>query len=132
MQKNPVYEDVVEEIKQFFKTKTDHLIRSGVKSVMIDPGIGFGKTLEHNLKLINNLYAFSNLGYPILVGASRKSMIGQILNNRDVDDRLAGTIALHYQCIINGAKILRVHDVREANDSIKIYCALKKSGNYLG
>lgn len=124
MQKNPVYEDVVEEIKEFFKTKTDHLIRSGVKSVMIDPGIGFGKTLEHNLSIISGLGGYLTLGFPILTGASRKSMIGQILDNRHVDGRLAGTIAVHYQCLINGAKILRVHDVEEAADSITIFNAL--------
>ncbi len=129
MQKNPVYDDVVHEIYEMFKSKTEHLKKSGVTSVMIDPGIGFGKTLKHNLKLINSLSDFSDLGHPILVGASRKTMIGQILNSRDVDGRLAGTIALHYHCIINGAKILRVHDVQEASDSIKIFNALKEVGN---
>ncbi|MCC5942216.1 MAG: dihydropteroate synthase [Balneolaceae bacterium] len=128
MQKNPVYENVVEEIKQFFKTKTDHLIRSGVKSVMIDPGIGFGKTLKHNLSIISGLGSYLTLGFPILTGASRKSMIGQLLGNRDVDGRLAGTIAVHYQCLINGAKILRVHDVQEATDSIEIFNALHEPG----
>lgn len=131
MQKNPVYDDVVHEVYEMFKSKIDYLKKSGVTSVMIDPGIGFGKTLEHNLKLINNLNNFSDFGYPILVGASRKSMIGQILDKREVDGRLAGTIALHYHCIMNGAKILRVHDVQEASDSINIFNALNEGKNSL-
>ncbi len=121
MQKNPVYSDVINEINQFFSEGIERLKSSGVQSVMIDPGIGFGKTLEHNITIIRNLKKFERDGYPLLVGVSRKSMIGQLLDGRASDGRLAGTIALHYHTLLMGAKILRVHDVREAMDSIKIF-----------
>ncbi len=121
MQKNPVYSDVIGEINHFFSEGIKRLKSSGVKSIMIDPGIGFGKTLEHNIKIIQNLKQFDRAGIPLLVGVSRKSMIGQLLDGRASEGRLAGTIALHYHTLLMGAKILRVHDVREALDSIKIF-----------
>lgn len=126
MQKNPVYSDVINEIKLFFSDGIEQLKRSGVDSVMIDPGIGFGKTLEHNITIIKNLKKLERDGYPLLVGASRKSMIGQLLDGRPSDGRLAGTLAVHYHCLLSGAKILRVHDVREAMDSIKIFQNLRE------
>jgi dihydropteroate synthase len=92
---------------------------------MVDPGIGFGKTLRHNLDIIKELKKFITLDCPVLVGASRKSMIGKLLDDRPADGRLAGTLAVHYHCLLNGAKILRVHDVQEAVDSIKIFESLK-------
>lgn len=121
MQKNPVYSDVIKELNLFFSEGIERLKRSGVHSVMIDPGIGFGKTLEHNITIIQNLKKLERAGYPLLVGVSRKSMIGQLLDGRPSDGRLAGTIAVHYHTLQMGAKILRVHDVREAMDSIKIF-----------
>ncbi len=124
MQNNPEYKDVVSDILGFFSRQIDSLKSEGLESVIIDPGIGFGKTLQHNLKIISGLHNFTKFGYPIMMGASRKSMIGQILDNRPADGRLAGTLAVHYHSLINGAKILRVHDVQEANDSIKIYNAI--------
>lgn len=124
MQQNPVYEDVIGEISEFFKKKIDYLEKKELKSIIIDPGIGFGKNLDHNLQIISGLKEFQNLGYTVMVGASRKSMVGQILNNRKVEGRLAGTISVHYHCLLNGAKILRVHDVQEASDSIEIFNAL--------
>jgi dihydropteroate synthase len=124
MQKNPYYTDVIQEIDDFFREKLEQLWQSGVKNVIVDPGIGFGKTLEHNLNIIRKLDTFTGYGSPLLVGASRKSMIGQILDDRLTDGRLAGTIAVHYECLIKGARILRVHDVKEAVDSIKIFQAI--------
>ena len=124
MQEDPTYENVVTDIKHFLKTRIDKAKEKGLKNVIIDPGIGFGKTLEHNLKLIAHLKEFQDLGCPILVGASRKSMIGQILNDRPVDDRLTGTIAVHYHAMINGANIIRVHDVKEAYDSLQVFNAI--------
>lgn len=121
MQKNPVYSDVIKELDHFFSEGIERLMRSGVASIIIDPGIGFGKTLEHNITIIQNLKKFVRDGYPLLVGASRKSMIGHLLDGRPSEERLAGTIALHYHALMMGAKILRVHDVREAVDSIKIF-----------
>jgi dihydropteroate synthase len=127
MQKNPFYKNVIDDISGFFEERLKTLIDAGVQSVIIDPGIGFGKTLEHNLKIIAELKSFMRFNVPVLVGASRKSMIGQLLSGRPADERLAGTIAVHYHCLMNGAKILRVHDVKEAVDSIKIFEALNKA-----
>ncbi len=124
MQKKPQYTDVIRDIDIFFSEKLEQLEKWGVNKVILDPGIGFGKTLEHNLNIIRKLDTFTRHGTPLLVGASRKSMIGQILDNRDVSGRLAGTIAVHYHCLLNGAGILRVHDVKEAVDSIQIFHAI--------
>lgn len=125
MQENPVYRDVVKEVGLFFKEKIAILESAGVKNIILDPGIGFGKTVEHNLKLLANLDKFTKFGYPLLVGASRKSMLGKILDDREVDRRLAGTIAAHYGSLMRGANILRVHDIEEASDSIRIYNAIE-------
>lgn len=127
MQENPVYRDVIADISVFFERQTERLRENGVEHIVIDPGIGFGKTLEHNLSIIRELEKFSESGYPLLIGASRKSMIGQILNDCPVDKRLAGTIALHYHALLKGAKILRVHDVKEAKDSVLVYNAIMES-----
>ncbi len=124
MQIDPRYEDVLAEVELFFHSGLERLADAGVKRVILDPGIGFGKTAAHNLTLIAGLERLGKSGYPLLVGASRKSLIGQILDNRPAGGRLAGTIALHYHCLINGARILRVHDVREAKDSVEIYNAV--------
>lgn len=124
MQQNPVYESVIDQISDFFQKKLIELEKSGVESIIIDPGIGFGKTVNHNLQIVKELQKFTTFQRPVMLGASRKSMIGNILGNRPVDERVAGTIAVHYHGLINGAKILRVHDVKEASDSIEIYNAL--------
>lgn len=127
MQKNPQYEDVIEDLRSFFRTQLELLKSENVNNVILDPGIGFGKTLTHNLYIVSNLDKFLDFDYPLMVGASRKSMIGQILNNRPVNDRLAGTVAVHYHCLTKGAKILRVHDVKEAKDSVQIFNAIESS-----
>jgi dihydropteroate synthase len=125
MQDNPDYDNVVEDLSSFFEQKILEAKKKGVHHIILDPGIGFGKTLEHNLKLIAHLDKFKKFGFPILVGASRKSMIGSILDNRPTDERITGTVALHYHALINGANILRVHDVKEASDSIRIFNAVQ-------
>jgi dihydropteroate synthase len=125
MQENPQYDDVVNEIKRYLKARLVRLKQAGVESVIIDPGFGFGKSLEHNLEMVRRLDEFSELEAPILAGASRKSMIGMILDGRPSDERLSGTLAVHYHCLINGASILRVHDVREAVDTIQIFKAIR-------
>jgi dihydropteroate synthase len=125
MQLDPQYYDVIKEISSFFREGIEQLKRAGAESIILDPGIGFGKTLHHNCSIVAGLKKFSNFGYPLLMGASRKSMIGQILNDRPVDGRLAGTIAVHYHSLTEGANILRVHDVQEAADSIKVYNSLE-------
>ncbi|SMO69418.1 Dihydropteroate synthase [Gracilimonas mengyeensis] len=125
MQKNPEYDNVVEDVSAFLEKQIVTLQEKGVHSIVLDPGIGFGKTTEHNLKLIAHLDKFQKFGFPILIGASRKSVIGSVLDGRSADDRLTGTVALHYHAMMKGARILRVHDVREAYDSIRIFQALQ-------
>lgn len=126
MQENPEYDDVVTDMESFFREKGKFLNSAGVSPIITDPGVGFGKKLEHNLQIINGLNRLCDVGYPLLVGASRKSMIGQILNGRPEDGRLAGTISVHLYSLIYGASILRVHDVQEAADSVQVFLALKK------
>ena len=121
MQKNPAYADVVKDIKHFLKKQAEYAIKKGVKKdrILIDPGIGFGKTTEHNIQIIKNIGEFKKLGYPVLIGPSRKSFIGNILNI-PVEERLAGTIAASTICAINGADMLRVHDVKGVKQAVKL------------
>lgn len=122
MQENPTYEDVVTDIHQFFEQQAAKA--KDLDTVILDPGIGFGKTDQHNISIIKNLDKFLNLGYPLLMGASRKSTVGHLLEDRSVNDRVIGTVAVHYHAMLKGAKIIRVHDVKEAKDSILVYNAL--------
>lgn len=128
MQNNPKYDDVIQEISSFLQTQAEYALKAGVSGVVIDPGIGFGKTWLHNLQIIRYLHTFTASGYPVLIGASRKSVIGHVLadeqGDRPVDKRLAGTLAMHYHALMNGASILRVHDVQEACDSLLVYNAI--------
>jgi dihydropteroate synthase len=114
MQINPIYENVIEDIYQYLKNRAELCVNHGVdrSNIIIDPGFGFGKTLDHNYKILNNLEKFSKLGYPILSGISRKSMIGDVLD-KPVTDRLYGSLAASVIAIKNNTSILRVHDVRE-------------------
>ncbi|MFQ5455557.1 MAG: dihydropteroate synthase [Nitrospirota bacterium] len=113
MQLNPSYMDVIEDIYSFFEKRIAFAQSRGIKreKIIIDPGIGFGKRTHHNLKILKSLERFKNLGNPILLGTSRKSFIGDVLNLR-VDDRIEGTGATAAVGIMNGANILRVHDVK--------------------
>jgi dihydropteroate synthase len=120
MQQSPHYVNVVEEVLDFLLEGAKRARKSGVGSVVIDPGIGFGKTLKHNLDLLRAIPRYAATDYPVLIGASRKSMIAQILDGRPAGERLAGTITLHSYAIMKGAAIIRVHDVREAVDSVRI------------
>ena len=124
MQNDPTYDNVVDDIYRFFEEQLAKAREKGLQNIIIDPGIGFGKTLDHNLKLIANLDAFQKLGCPILVGASRKSMIGTILGDRPVEDRVTGSVAVHYHAMMQGANIIRVHDVKEAHDSLLVFNAI--------
>lgn len=123
MQDDPEYDDVTADILKYFSERIDLLRKAGVKDVIIDPGFGFGKTIEDNYELMRNLNAFDMLGCPVLVGISRKSMIYKLLNQTPVES-LAGTTALNIYALQKGANILRVHDVKEASDIIKINTAL--------
>ncbi|WP_245683949.1 dihydropteroate synthase [Rhodohalobacter halophilus] len=121
MQINPHYDDTVVDIAGFLDEKIKLLEKAGVQNIVVDPGIGFGKNLQHNLQIISELHKFTKFGYPVLMGASRKSMIGKILNDRPASGRLAGTLAVHYHSMMNGANIIRVHDVQEACDTVRVF-----------
>ena len=119
MQNNPIYKDITQDIKNFFIKKIKLLKRKGVSQIIIDPGFGFGKTIEHNYKILNELQELKELGLPILIGASRKSMIYNLLENSP-KEALNGTTVINTLSLQNGANILRVHDVKEAVECIKI------------
>lgn len=119
MQKDPQYKDVVEDIKEFFAGRIEKAKKTGIEKIILDPGIGFGKTLEHNLEIINRLKEFGELGYPLMLGTSRKSFIGKI-SNVEVNERLEGTIASNIIGLMNGARIFRVHDVAESRKALEV------------
>lgn len=119
MQQNPVYEEVTRDILFFFAQKVEQLRKLGVHDIIIDPGFGFGKTLEDNYRLLHNLAYFKIFELPILAGVSRKSMINKILNTQP-QEALNGTAVLNTIALQKGASILRVHDAREAVQAIKI------------
>lgn len=127
MQDRPAYNSVVEEVMDFLKKRVEAVLTAGIMAdkICLDPGFGFGKSLEHNLQLLANLATFKSLGYPILVGFSRKSMIG-VMTGREVSDRETGTSVLNLLAIQNGASIFRVHNVAAAVDVIKIWQSMKK------
>ncbi len=112
MQNNPQYQNVIEEISVFLEDRIRFAVRAGISQIIVDPGIGFGKTLEHNLEIIRNLRSFRDLGYPLLVGPSRKTFIGKILDVPPTD-RKEGTMAAVAASILFGANIIRIHDVKE-------------------
>lgn len=123
MQENPNYENVILEIDDFFKQRIEKAKGFGIENLILDVGIGFGKDLEHNLNLLKNLEHFKHFGYELLIGASRKSMINQIVES-SIEDRLAGTLAIHLESIKNGASIIRCHDVKEHYQAIKVFEAI--------
>lgn len=123
MQKNPKYEDLLDEIYRFFEARIAKAERYGIEDVVLDVGIGFGKSLQDNLNLITNLEHFLRLNRPLLVGASRKGMIDKI-DPSAVNERLGGTLALHLAAAKNGAAIVRVHDVQEHVQALKVQRAL--------
>ena len=124
MQEAPFYEDVIIEIDDFFNNRLEKVKSFGVKDIVLDVGIGFGKTLEHNLLLLKNLEHFKHFGYELLIGASRKSMIDKITPT-EVINRLPGTLAIHLESIRNGASIIRCHDVKEHFQAIKVFEAIE-------
>lgn len=119
MQQNPSYEDVTKEVLDFFIFKTAELREAGIKDIIIDPGFGFGKTIDHNFELLKNLGVFKILNMPLLLGVSRKSTISKTLGIT-ADEGLNGTTVLNTAGLLKGASILRVHDVKEAVESVKL------------
>lgn len=124
MQKAPEYKSVIDEVVDFFQQRIQACCSLGIpaEKILLDPGIGFGKTDEHNINLLASLNMFSRLGvgHDVLIGVSRKSLIGRLLN-RDVDERMAGSLAFGYDALVRGAKILRVHDIKETVDAVRVF-----------
>lgn len=125
MQKEPFYEDVVDEIKNFFNEKIKTLNNYGYYDIILDPGIGFGKNLEHNIEIIKNMKIFKSLGYPIMFGPSRKSFIGAISGEKKPEKRVSGTVSACLYCY-EFVDIFRVHDVYEINQAFSVFEKLLK------
>jgi dihydropteroate synthase len=125
MQKDPQYNDLISEILLYFEKAVWKANVDGIDQIIVDPGFGFGKNEVHNLMLIKNIFEFKKLDCPVMLGVSRKSTIGKLLN-AELDERLEGTIALNVISILNGVNILRVHEVKENVKAAKIADAYKK------
>ena len=129
MQNNPKYKNELLDIYDFFEEKIKFLRSKGIKhnNIIIDPGIGFGKNLKHNMNLIRNISIFHALGFPILPGLSRKKFIKDLAGKNDTKDRIGGTIASSLYSMMQGVQILRIHDVNELTQSIKVFKELIKN-----
>ena len=127
MQKRPRYNNVLLDIYDFFENKIKYLRSKGIKhnNIILDPGIGFGKNLKHNITLLKNISIFHSLGFPVMLGTSRKRFIKGLSGDNDSKERLGGTISSSLLAIMQGVQILRVHDVNEINQSIKVFNSLK-------
>lgn len=126
MQKNPEYTDVTEDLLAFFRERIATCTAAGIPAehLVLDPGFGFGKSLDHNLQLLNELERFGTLGHPLLIGISRKSMLGKITGREQADQRLAASITAAVLAAQKGATILRVHDVAETVDAVRVLKAV--------
>lgn len=122
MQKDPQYADVVEDVRSYLRRRADQAIRWGIARdrIILDPGIGFGKNYDHNVALLQELNTFCEMGFPVLLGVSRKTVIGQMLDHADPADRLYGTIATSLHACMAGVDIVRVHDVKENAEAIRV------------
>jgi dihydropteroate synthase len=130
MQRDPRYGDVVREVRGFLAERAERAVAAGVgeENIILDPGIGFGKTLEHNLALLNHLDAIVELGFPVLVGASRKSFIGRITGVGEARERVPGTVATTVLAYERGATLFRVHDVRANREALAVARAILTAG----
>jgi dihydropteroate synthase len=126
MQKDPAYEALMPEIMDYLRESINMAEDAGIKDIIVDPGIGFGKTFDHNLEIINNLEEFTMLGRPVLMGPSRKAFIGEILGGAPITERIEGTAAAVAASVLNGANIVRVHDVKEMTRVVKVADAIKR------
>jgi dihydropteroate synthase len=122
MQREPHYEDVVREVTDFLARRAEYAVAAGIRqeNVIVDPGIGFGKDLEHNLALLQNLDAIVDLGFPVLIGASRKTFIGRITGVQEARERAFGTVATTVLAYERGATFFRVHDVRANREALAV------------
>ncbi|MGB5866660.1 MAG: dihydropteroate synthase [Arcobacteraceae bacterium] len=123
MQNNPIYTNVVEDVYTFFEQQIQQAKKFGINKVILDVGIGFGKTLEHNLLLLKNMNRFLDFGYEVLIAASRKSMIDKITPTTP-QERLSGTLAIHLDSVRRGATLVRCHDVKEHHQALKVQEAI--------
>ena len=123
MQKNPSYNNVLLDIYDYFEDKLRLIRKSGIKHnhIILDPGVGFGKNMKHNITLINNVSIFHSLGLPVMLGISRKRFIKDISGNNDSKERIGGTVSSSIFSILQGVQILRIHDVNEVNQGIKVF-----------
>lgn len=126
MQHEPVYDNVMLEVDAFFEERIAKALQFGIKKIVLDVGIGFGKNLEHNLQLLKHHEHFLHFGYPLLIGASRKSMIDKIIST-PIDERLPGTLALHLKAYEHGASIIRAHDVKAHVQALSVLQALNQT-----
>ena len=126
MQNMPYYDDILLDIYDYFEEKIAEAQSKGIprEKIVIDPGIGFGKKFHHNLKIINKISLFLGLGLPVMIGVSRKSFIGEIISEREPSERLIGSVAAMLTTLNRGVNIVRVHDVKEAADAIKVWNTL--------
>ena len=127
MQIKPTYKNALLDIYDFFETKLNYLRKQGIKhnNIILDPGIGFGKNLKHNITLLKNISIFHSLGLPVMLGLSRKKFIKDISKKNDTKDRIGGTISSCIQAYLQGVHILRVHDVKEINQAFKVFRELQ-------
>ena len=127
MQIKPSYKNVLLDIYDFFEKKLKYLRKQGIKhnNIILDPGIGFGKNLKHNITLLKNISIFHSLGLPVMLGLSRKRFIKDISKENDTKDRIGGTISSCIQAYLQGVQILRVHDVKEVNQAFKVFKELQ-------
>ncbi|HEU5398200.1 MAG TPA: dihydropteroate synthase, partial [Gammaproteobacteria bacterium] len=127
MQRDPQYKDVLREVKEFLLGRAQACLAAGIAEdrILLDPGFGFGKTREHNLVLLRGLPELVSLGYPVVVGLSRKSLLGALLGGKPVEQRLYASLAAATAAVLNGAHIVRVHDVAPTDDALKIAWAIR-------
>ena len=130
MQKDPHYDEVIHEVRDYLAERVEKAVSSGVPrdKILVDPGIGFGKTVRHNLELINRLDEIAALGYPVVLGTSRKAFIGRLTGAAEAKDRLEGTIASCVVGIVRGANVIRVHDVKAAKRAATVADAILRAG----
>jgi dihydropteroate synthase len=125
MQDDPRYDDVVDDVRAFLEQRVEFAVREGVREerIMVDPGIGFGKTLEHNLELLRRLDRIATIGLPVVIGTSRKSFLGRLTGREDPHDRVAATVATTVLALERGASVFRVHDVAPTRDALAVATA---------
>jgi dihydropteroate synthase len=125
MQDDPRYDDVVDDVRAFLEQRIEFAVREGVREerIMVDPGIGFGKTVAHNLELLRRLDELTRLGFPVVIGTSRKSFLGRLTGRQDPHERVAGTLATNVLALERGASVFRVHDVAQTKDALVVAAA---------